>query len=238
MLVVLAIALVPAIARADENWATQRARELTGQGDAQRDGGHVDLAIERYRQAIEIDPTFGNAYLALGKLREGSGDVVEAERTYSTGIDHVAAFAEGFLARGELRAHLAKPEPAMVDLMAALALKSDDLPSHRRVRDVCITLGKLPVALAIGRKMVALAHSQADLAAEHDAEITVSALSMLIGFVDPVADGTHRGAVRLALAKLATHGSGRPGVKVTATRASTSTPHPTSEPIKTSGVGH
>ena len=203
-LVLVGSLALPEKSAADENWATQRARELVVQGDGHREQGHVDLAIERYRQAIEIDPTFGQAYLALGRLRESTGDLLEAERTYAAGIEHINGFAEGLLARGELRAHTAKPDAALSDMMAALALHDDDMAALRRVRETSIALGRLPVALAVDRRLGAVAHDKGDAAAEHEAAVTASALEMLVGFVDPVAAGTDRGAVRIALAKLVT----------------------------------
>ena len=87
-------------ASAEESWATQRATELCTQGDTHCDAGQVDVAVERDPASPGARPTYGPAYLALGRLREATGDADEAERTYAAGIEHVSGFAEGYLARG------------------------------------------------------------------------------------------------------------------------------------------
>jgi tetratricopeptide (TPR) repeat protein len=190
----------PIDARADESWATARAEELCAQGDAHRSAGDVGVAIERYRQAIELDPTLGRAYLSLGGLREATGDAVEAERTYAAGIDHVAGFVDGLSARGELRLRAGRGDDAIADLLAAMALAPTDVA---RVRDAAISLGKLPLALASSRRLVTLAVAAGDGAAEHEARVTTAALVALIGFVDPVVDGDGRCEARRALARTA-----------------------------------
>ncbi len=209
---VVAAALIAGAAplQAEENWATQRAAELSTQGDSHRDGGQIELAMERYRQAIEIDPTFGASYLSLGGLREAMGDADEAERTYTAGIDHIAGFAEGYLARATLRLRASRGDEAIADLDAALALRPTDVAIIRRLRDASITLGKLPLALAMSRRLAAVALSAGDAAAEHEARVTVTALLDIVGFVDPVVDGEDRNPTRKALARaLGTHHSNR-----------------------------
>ena len=195
------LVVAPHVGRAEENWATQRAGVLCSQGDAHRDGGKIDLAMERYRQALEIDPTFGAAYLALGGLREAMGDADEAERTYTAGIDHVAGFAEGYSARATLRLRASRGDEGLADLDAALTLKPTDVSVVRRLRDASISLGKLPLALSMSRKLAVLAAAEGDASAEHEARVTVTALLDLIGFVDPVLEGRGRSAVRSALAR-------------------------------------
>lgn len=200
----------PAAARADGNWATSRAEELCAQGQSHRAGGEVDVALDRFRQAIEIDPTFGPAYLALGGLREATGDVDEAERTYAAGIDHVAGFADGLLARAALRLRAGRGDAALADFLAALALRATDIDVARRVRDASISLGRFPLALATSRRLVSLSAAQGDVATEHEARVTASALSELVGFADPVVDGEGRNPVRAALARSAAPHKRRP----------------------------
>src|SRR4051812_16889322 len=83
--------LLPCPARADDavSWATTQAAELTRQGREHAGRGENETAVRRYLDALKFDPTYGAAYLSLGALQEAAGDPREAERTYSTGLDHV-----------------------------------------------------------------------------------------------------------------------------------------------------
>lgn len=217
---------ITAPAYAEGNWATARAEELCSQASAHRVAGDVSVAIDRYRQALEIDPTFGPAYLGLGGLREATGDTDEAEKTYAAGIDHVAGFADGFLARGALRLRAGRGDAALDDLLAALALRTADVEVVRKVLDASIALGRLPLALATARRLIVLSVADGDAATEHEARVTASALTELIAFADPVADGENRNPVRRALARAL--GRRRPADK----RASTASPSGTKAPVE------
>ncbi len=221
---------------AEENWATQRAAELATQGDSHRDAGQIERAMERYRQAIEIDPTFGASYLSLGGLREAMGDADEAERTYTAGIDHIAGFAEGYLARATLRLRASRGDEAIADLDAALALRPTDVAVIRRLRDASITLGKLPLALAMSRRLAAVALSAGDAAAEHEAHVTVTALLDIVGFVDPVVDGEDRNPTRKALARALGPRHSNRDKRSVGTEARPPTPRPLAAPSKPSAA--
>jgi len=169
----LALALLglsPRVALADPTpWPTQRAAELVEDGRAHEKNGQTDEAVDLYREAIQIDPTFGDAYLALAALRTATGDVAEAETTYAAGIDHVLGFTEAYVARAELLRGEGKARAALTDLVAASMLAPTDAVVAKKLLDAAISAGQLPLALGTARRMVVLAHDAGDAPNEKSA---------------------------------------------------------------------
>lgn len=147
---------------------------------------NVDVAVKRFLEAIEIDVTYGPAYLGLGAARERAGDAVEAERAYSMGIEHVNGFAEGRLARAHLRSGQHRLDEALVDLNAAADLRPEDLDILAKLRAAFITSQALPAALGVARRMIAVATAHADDKALGEARVGARALAALVKELDPV----------------------------------------------------
>ena len=128
VLAALVSALGPAgrlAAQPAESWATASARQLTEQGDSESAAGRLGQAIERYAAALQLDGTFGPAYLGLAQARERTGDPREAERVYAEGLDRVGSFWEAQAARARLRKHQGRDAEARADLAAAARVNSD-----------------------------------------------------------------------------------------------------------------
>jgi tetratricopeptide (TPR) repeat protein len=194
----------PAQARAETSWATAQAVEMTRQGQEHATHGDASVGARRFLDAINFDPTYAPAYLALGQLYEASGDPVEAERAYSMGIDHVARWADGLRARARLRARLGRPAESVGDLEAAADAAPDDPALLVELEEAYVSTRSLVAALAVARRREALAARHADRGALSDARVRVRALALLVGEVDPVTAGERdRGLVRSALARLA-----------------------------------
>jgi tetratricopeptide (TPR) repeat protein len=207
LLTVLALALAAAPARADEpaaagtSWATTQATELVRQARDHVARGESGTAVARYLEAIKLDPTYAPAYLGLAAQYEARGDVVEAERTYAVALDHVPGFAEALVARGRLRARLRRQEEAIGDLEAAVTITPEALPILRELAAAYVAARALPAALAVTRRIAAVAEAQQDAAAAAEAKLKAKALALLVGEADPVTAGrTGRGPVRNALA--------------------------------------
>ncbi len=196
----------PAAAQAEaptESWATTRARSLVEQGSAHRAAGHVELALARFREAIEMDGTFGPAYLALADLREATGDVDEADRVLALSLDRIPSFSEGLAKRAELFTRADRPRDATAALLLALDARPDDPALLAKLVDSAAKARLFPVALRAARRLAALSHARGDAAAEREAMLTATALAMLVGPSDPVADGVRsKERARRALARL------------------------------------
>lgn len=191
-------------ARADaptENWATKRARELTADGEEQQRAGRGDVAINRFRQAIEVDPTFGQAYLDLGALRVGEGDLAEAERTYSAALEHIAGFSDAFVARASVRRRLGKTAGVVSDLESALVFAPTDTKVALELVNAAIAAGNLPFALGVARRAWRIADAAGDPTSARDARISIRALEILLGEIDPVGSANVENPVRRAIAR-------------------------------------
>jgi tetratricopeptide (TPR) repeat protein len=160
--------------------------------------------MRRYLDALGFDPTYAAAYLSLGGLQEAAGDPREAEKTYSTGLDHVTGFSAAHRARARLRIRQKRVEEAIGDLEAAVGYEPGDVATLRELASAYVSTGALPAALAVTRRVAAMAEEGGDAKVASEARVSARALSLLVGAVDPViAGGTERGAVRRALARSA-----------------------------------
>lgn len=185
-----------------ENWATARARMLTEQGVGERNAGHTDKAITRLLEAISIDGTYEPAYLALASLREASGEWEEALRVLEMGIDRIAGFEQGLVARAALLARAKQYASATAAYLVVLERHADDEASLRQLLWVAPRANLLPVALGAARRLMVLCRERGDAAGEKEARLTTRALENLLAEVDPVARGAkHRDRVRRALAR-------------------------------------
>ena len=206
MIAVLLAALVPCPASADDavSWATTQAAELTRQGREHAGRGDTDTAMRRYLDALNFDPTYAAAYLSLGALQEAAGDPREAEKTYSTGLDHVTGFGEAHRARARLRIRQKRLVEAIFDLEAAAGYQPGDVATLRELASAYVSTGALPAALAVTRRVATVAEEGGEVKVAGEARVSARALSILVGAVDPViAGGSGRGGVRRALAGLA-----------------------------------
>ncbi len=187
-----------------ESWATSRARSLTEQATANRDAGRHDQALARYREAIEMDGSYGPAYLGLASLREAMGEVDEAKIVLALALEAIPGFGEALLAQADLLNRAKRYDESTASLLEALKLERDNVAVLERLLRVAPKGGNLPVALGAARRLAALARARGDEAAAKDADLTARALTRLVGDADPVARGRKHGEqARRALAVVA-----------------------------------
>jgi tetratricopeptide (TPR) repeat protein len=210
-LAALALAVLPTASAGAEplSWATAQAGELTRQGRDLAARREVDAAARRFLEAIKFDATYGPAYLGLGALHEQGGDPREAERAYAMGLERVPRFVEGFRARSRLYLRQGRHADAIADARAAVDLVPEGIEVVRELGAAYVAAGALPAALAVTRRIEALAEEQGDLGALAEARVRARALGILVGELDPVlAGGAGRGVVRRAIALRARSGAG------------------------------
>jgi tetratricopeptide (TPR) repeat protein len=182
------------------SWATAQAIQRTRLGHQHVTRAEQEAALRAFLDAIGFDATYGPAYLALGEAYEARGDVLEAERALSMGIEHIAGFFEALSRRARLRARLHRSSDAIADFEAALALRPDEQAVLRDLAGVYIAARALPAALAVTRRRRSVAEAQGDQRGAGEARAEATALAWLVGEVDPVtAGGQNRGVVRRAL---------------------------------------
>jgi tetratricopeptide (TPR) repeat protein len=176
-------------ARADgAGWTSGSAAELVRQGQEHAKRGDEALATRRFADAVQIDPTYGPAFLELAAARERAGDLLEAERTYDVAIRNVPDFVAAYRARAALLHRLGESDREIADLETAVRLTDAPDPlrdlAQRYVEDRA-----WPAALATWRKILASAERHADDRLVHEATVQIRALVILSAELDPVAGG-------------------------------------------------
>jgi tetratricopeptide (TPR) repeat protein len=198
-----ALSLVVSARGEGGGWGSASARELTRQGREHVKNGYDELAARRFAEAIQIDPTYGPAYLELAAVRERSGDLREAERTYDVAIGRVPDFADALRARAALLHRLGEGGREIADLEAAARL-TDAPDVFRELAQRHVAEGAWPAALATWRRILALAEKTGDESLAREANTQIRGLVVLCGDLDPVASGTSsRDWVRRAEASVA-----------------------------------
>jgi predicted Zn-dependent protease len=183
--------LPPASVGTPVPWGHQGAMDQVLRGQRQEAAGEAGRALRAYLAAIQMDPAYGPAYLALGKLRERLGDFSEAEQCYSAATRLEPTASEGLVLRARLRKRLGRVAEATRDLEAAL----EKSPTVRSRWDELVRwyveLGAWPAALATCRRLLRNAELGVELTAKERAEIRrqVTALGVLAAETDPVMAG-------------------------------------------------
>lgn len=203
-LVVLIALATPVLSHASP---ASSAAMLVKQGHDREAVGDALTAVKRYTDAIAIDPTCEDAYLALGALREKRNELAEADEVYSVGIVRVPTSVTLVVARGHVRRLLGKFSAAADDLHNAIAASPDVALQRAALRELATVKrlqGEPAAELGAWRRLLALARASGDAAAEKEASIQARALGLYLGEVDPALAG--RGdadEVRRALAAIA-----------------------------------
>jgi tetratricopeptide (TPR) repeat protein len=170
------------------------------------EGENNDLqAIRRYTEAIELDPTLGEAYLGLGALRLRRGDTREAERVYDVALAHVPALARALVGRAEARWARGDRSEAEDDL-ETYARAAQDPGALRQLAAWYGQEARTPAQLATWRRIRAMAVANGDAALEREALTMVVALQILVGEADPVIAPPLGSATRRGMARLARRG--------------------------------
>lgn len=187
---------------AREPWGRSAARELLRRGLEHARRGDTALALADLNEATRFDPSFGEAFVELGRLRERTGDLAEAERVYDTAARLPSVRAEALSGRARVAKALGHDAEAFRALEAAVELE----PERRRLELLAewyVEKRAWPAALVAWRRV--LSSYDGEPGAERErARVRVQALVLLAAEADPVVAGAahHGGWVRRALAKM------------------------------------
>jgi tetratricopeptide (TPR) repeat protein len=115
--------------------APERADLLKLEGDVVLAQGELHAARESYRAAVDLDPRFLHAWLALGGVYEATEDWAAAESAYRSALEVDAGYAPGTLALAELYRKRGSSSVA-VNMLADL------LAGHPAHLDALVSLGR------------------------------------------------------------------------------------------------
>jgi tetratricopeptide (TPR) repeat protein len=161
------------------------------------------LALAELNEAIRFDPSFGDAFLELARLRERIGDLAEAERVYDQAARLPAVRAEALFGRARVVKARGHDDEAFRDLEASVELQ----PQRRSLALLAewyVQRRAWPAALVAWRRV--LASYDGEPGPDRDrVRVRVQALVLLAAESDPVVGGAAHspGWVRRSLARMA-----------------------------------
>lgn len=160
--------------------------ELTDRGARHEEAGRYAEAAAAYTEAVRLDPTNGEALLALGRLRVRMSDAGEAEQilTLASRLPDVAARA--LFERARLRKSRGREDDAIRDLESAVTLSPEEDQWVEDLAKWYVARRAWLPALSLYRRILADARGSPR---ERHAELEVRALRLLSDDLDPVARG-------------------------------------------------
>jgi tetratricopeptide (TPR) repeat protein len=197
LLSTMALAFVPSAAHASS------ATELVASGKRAEASHEDDVAARRYTDALALDGTLDEAWMALGALRTRQGDLREAERVYAVFVSRRQASVAAHLAHAESLHAIGRTEEAAaeIDIVARVA------PRERKRLGVWYAEdGLYPAALATWRAVLAQAVSEGDDETSTEARAMVRALVLFAKPCDPAAFPASDDKIRKLLGKVARSG--------------------------------
>ena len=201
-IVVSAAALAAVLAIAPPASASS-ALELVRMARAHEQQNAEDLALRRYTEALALDPTCEEAYLGLGALRARRGDLREADRVYSVGLEHVPGFRAARRGRAYVRRALGMRTEAIDDLLYE---SENDVRALRVLATWYGEDGQTPAQLSVWRRIATRAEQSSDGVLLHEARTMVRALVILVGPADPAAAPPDAQGIRRVVASVAKRG--------------------------------
>jgi tetratricopeptide (TPR) repeat protein len=185
--------------------ASPSSDELVRQARAHEAAHEDDLALRRYTEALNLDPTHEDAWLGLGALRLRLGEAAEAERVYAAALERVPMLRRALEGRARARWALGRHPEAEGDLEAYAASQADGA-AWRELASWYGVDGRAPAQLAVWRRLLADAVATNDAAAEKEARRMVRALVVLVDRADPVCAPAAPDATRRAMAAIGLKG--------------------------------
>ncbi|MBK7586368.1 MAG: hypothetical protein IPI67_40045 [Myxococcales bacterium] len=187
---------------ANEPWGRSTAREHLRRASEHLRRGDTALALGELNEATRMDPSFGEAYLELGRVRELSRDFAEADRVYAAAARIPSARADALFGQARVARVLGRHADAFRALEGAVELA----PERKRVQLLAewyVERRAWPAALVAWRRVLSLLDDEQG--PERDvARLRVRALVVLAAEADPVVAGaSHHGSwVRRSLAQI------------------------------------
>jgi tetratricopeptide (TPR) repeat protein len=123
----------------------------------------LDPAVEHYRKATEIAPTYSPAYNVLGYAYRQQGDYSSAERAFKKYIDLIPDDPNPYDSYAELLLKMGRFEQSQAQYHRALAIDPHFVPSHFGLSAALLYTGKATEAQAELGKMADQARNDGEL---------------------------------------------------------------------------
>jgi tetratricopeptide (TPR) repeat protein len=123
---------------------------------AYEQGGSPDAAVSAYEKAIALDPAAAAAYLNLGLLVQGQGDLRQAERLFNATIERAPHSVKAWYNLGTLYLEQERYAEALAMFSEALALDRDAAEVYINLAAAHLALKEDEQALAAYERFLAL----------------------------------------------------------------------------------
>lgn len=140
----------------------ERARALVEEGLRYADAGKWDEALKAYRQAVELDPRYSDAYLDMGDAYMSSGRYKEGFAAYRQAIAASPSNADAFYSLGAAFNDMGQYGEAFKPFVTAIGLRPDFAEAHYGIGFAYMRLENFREALPYLRRAVRLAPDYAD----------------------------------------------------------------------------
>ena len=112
-------------------------------GNALKEQGKLDKAIEAYRKALSLKPNFAEAYSDIGNALKDQGKLEEAITAYNKTLSLKPNFAEAYNNMGNALKEQGKLDEAIEAFNKALALKPDHAEVYHNLSFTYLLRGNL-----------------------------------------------------------------------------------------------
>ena len=117
-------------------------------GDALKDRGAIDEAMEQYRQAIDINPTLAEPHNQLGAALFAQGRLAEAIVQYQEALDLKPDLAEAHANLGLALRDIAQPDAAIAQYEEAIENDPESVEAHNDLGLAWLDCGRPDDAIA------------------------------------------------------------------------------------------
>jgi tetratricopeptide (TPR) repeat protein/2-polyprenyl-3-methyl-5-hydroxy-6-metoxy-1,4-benzoquinol methylase len=142
--------------------AADKAAELYNKATMLKTGGRFDEAIEGYREALSIRPTFAEAHNSLGNALADQGRLDEAVSSYNQALSVNPAYAEAHSNLATVLLDQGKHQEAVASFRRAITLRPAFAGAHYNLGNAFRRLGKVEEAIASYRSAISAKPDFAD----------------------------------------------------------------------------
>ena len=117
-------------------------------------------AIREFELELRADPSNANAAYELGEIYRKRGELEKARRLFAQAIEFYPRFEQAQIALGSVLTSLRRPEEALYQLEAAIAINDRNEVSHYRLAQALRMIGRLQESREALERFVQLRKSQ------------------------------------------------------------------------------
>ncbi len=116
--------------------------------------GNYDAALQKFEEAVKLDPNLALAYYGMGIIYKRKKNFVEAEKAYKMAIEKDPNYVKAYTALGLLQSQMDKLTDALNSYQAALKIKPDEVKALWGMGYIYMKQKQYPKAIEYLKKAV------------------------------------------------------------------------------------